>query len=209
MIFPIFLTFSLLISLSFANTVSNYCVGDLSLPSGPAGYACKDPAKVTVDDFVYSGLRVGANTTNLFKFGGNNAFTAQFPGLNGMGLSIVRVDMEVGGYFPIHTHRVPELFTLVEGTIVAGFIDSFNTPFYKTLNKGDIMIFPPTLIHFAINIGSTPVLAYATFSSENPGVQLIDTALFRNNMPSDLVQKITLLDPAQVTKLKNLFGGTN
>lgn len=164
---------------------------------------------MTVDDFVYSGLAVAGNSTNLLKVSTSNAYTAQFPGLNGMGISMVRADIDVGGFFPIHTHRVSELLLIIEGSVIAGFIDSNNTPFYKTLNKGDTIIFPPMLIHFVVNVGSTHALAYASFASENPGVQLFDTALFRSSLPSELVEKITMLDHAQVHKLKNVFGGTN
>lgn len=97
----------------------------------------------------------------------------------------------------------------MEGTIIAGFIDTNNTAYYKTLKKGDMMIFPPTLLHFQVNVGSTPALAYASFASENPGVQLVDTSLFQNTLPSELIEKVTLLDHAQVKKLKNAFGGIN
>ncbi|XP_021852676.1 auxin-binding protein ABP19a-like [Spinacia oleracea] len=209
MIFRIIFLLPLLISISSANIVFDYCVGDLSLPTGPTGYSCKDPAKVTVDDFVYSGLRIPGSTKNLFKFGASTALASQFPGLNGMGISMVRADMDVGGAVPIHTHRVSELIIVVEGTIIAGFIDTNNTAFYKTLNKGDMMIFPPILLHFQVNVGSTPVVAYATFPSENPGVQLVDGALFQNTLPSEVVEKVTLLDQAQVKKLKKIFGGSN
>lgn len=208
MILPIFFICSLLISVSSANIPFDYCVGDLSRPSGPSGYTCKDPVKVTIDDFVYTGLSVKPNTTNVFKFGANLASTPQFPGLNGMGISMVRAELGVGGAVPIHTHRVAELLLLVEGTIIAGFIDTNNKAYYKTLKKGDIMIFPPTLLHFQVNIGSTPVLAYASFPSENPGVQAVDS-MFMSNLPSELVEKATLLDRAQVKKLKKFFGGTN
>ncbi|XP_021724190.1 auxin-binding protein ABP19a-like [Chenopodium quinoa] len=206
----IFSVLSLLVSLSYANIIqSDYCVGDLSLPSSPAGYSCKNPAKVTADDFVYSGLRVAGNSANPFKFGASTAFVPQFPGLNGMGLSITRADLEVGGVVPIHTHRVSELIIVIEGTIIAGFIDTNNTAYYKTLTKGDVMIFPPTLLHFQVNVGSTPVLAYASFASENPGIQIVDTALFGNSLPSELIKKVALLDDAQIKKLKKMFGGTN
>uniref|UniRef100_A0A803MQC2 Germin-like protein n=2 Tax=Chenopodium quinoa TaxID=63459 RepID=A0A803MQC2_CHEQI len=201
--------FSFLVSLSCATIISDYCVGDLSQPDGPAGYPCKDPAKVTVDDFVYSGLRVAASSANPFKFGANNATVTQFPGLNGMDISITRADLDVGGVVPLHTHRVAELIIIIQGTVIGGFIDTKNTAYYKTLSKGDIMIFPPTLLHFQINVGSTPVLAYATFASENPGFQAVDLALFRSSLPSELIEKVTLLDDAQINKLKKLLGGTN
>ncbi|CAO2822720.1 unnamed protein product [Amaranthus hypochondriacus] len=209
MIFPIFFIFSLQVSISSATIPFDYCVGDLSLPGGPTGYSCKDRTKLTVDDFIFSGLSVPGNTQNIFKFGVSTAFTPQFPALNGMGISIARADLDVGGVVPIHTHRVAEVIFIVEGTIVAGFIDTNNTVFYKTIKKGDVMIFPPTLLHFQVNVGSTPVIAYVSFASENPGNQIVDTSLFSNNLPSNLIEKIALLDPAQVDKLKKGFGGTN
>ncbi|XP_056691504.1 auxin-binding protein ABP19a-like [Spinacia oleracea] len=209
MIFRILSILSLLISLSSANIVFDYCVGDLSLPPGPTGYSCKDPTTVTVDDFVYSGLRDAGNTANIFKFGANTAYAPQFPGLNGMGISMVRADLGVGGVVPLHSHRVAELAILIEGTLIAGFVDTNNTAYYKTLTKGDMMIFPPTLFHFQANIGSTPALAYVSFASENPGNQIFTTGLFRNTLPSELIEKVTLLDLAQVQKLKKIFGGSN
>lgn len=210
MILPIFFTFSLLFSLSYANTIAfDFCVGDLNLPSGPSGFSCKDPTKVTADDFVYSGMRVASNTSNLFKFGIRRALSPQFPGLNGLGISIARADFDVGGFFPMHTHRTSEILMVTEGTLMAGFIDTNNKAYYKTLMKEDIMIIPPTLVHFMINVGSTPVLAYTIFTSANPGVQILDTSLFQNSLPSEMIEKVTLLDHAQVTKLKKIFGDTD
>ncbi|KAK9664898.1 hypothetical protein RND81_14G075700 [Saponaria officinalis] len=210
MVFPILISFALLISSSYANTIQfDYCVADLTLPYGPTGYACKDPAKLTTDDFTYSGLRVPGNTSNAFKFGPNPAFAAQFPALNGLGLSIARADIGVGGAVPIHTHRVAELAILIEGTIVAGFIDTNSRAFYKKMEVGDMFIFPPTLEHFQVNVGNTTAVAYAAFASENPGFQGVSSALFKNDLPTDIIQKITLLDTAQIKKLKAGFGGTN
>ncbi|KAL2929495.1 Auxin-binding protein ABP19b [Bienertia sinuspersici] len=136
MILPILIGFSLLASLSYADNVFNYCVGDLSSPTGPSGYTCKDPSKVSADDFIFTGLRVAGNTTNTFKFGASPAFAPQFPALNGMGISMVRADLGVGGAVPIHTHRVAELLILVKGTVIGGFIDTNNRAFYKTLHEG-------------------------------------------------------------------------
>uniref|UniRef100_A0A803MYQ1 Cupin type-1 domain-containing protein n=1 Tax=Chenopodium quinoa TaxID=63459 RepID=A0A803MYQ1_CHEQI len=168
MIIRILFVISLLTSLCSANIIAfDYCVGDLSLP--------------------YGTLEQRGNTSNPFKSGASTALASQFPGLNGMGISMVRADLDVGGAVPIHTHRVSELLIVIEGTIIAGFIDTNNT----------------------VNVGSTPVLAYATFPSENPGVQFVYGALFQSSLSSELVQKITLIDQAQVKKLKKIFGGTN
>ncbi|XP_048430144.1 auxin-binding protein ABP20-like [Pyrus x bretschneideri] len=67
--------------------VQDFCVADLTAPDDPAGYSCKSPATVKVDDFVFSGLGVAGNTTNIIKSAVTPAFAAQFPGVNGLGIS--------------------------------------------------------------------------------------------------------------------------
>uniref|UniRef100_A0A5B6Z3H6 Germin-like protein n=1 Tax=Davidia involucrata TaxID=16924 RepID=A0A5B6Z3H6_DAVIN len=201
--------FSLLFSSSSHASVQDFCVGDLAMSDGPAGYPCKKPAKVTVNDFVYSGLGIAGNTSNLIKAAVTPAFTAQFPGVNGLGISIARLDLAVGGVVPMHTHPgASELLLVLQGTICAGFISSANTVYFKSLNKGDIMVFPQGLLHFQINSGGTPALAFASFSSPNPGLQILDFALFANDLPTELVVKTTFLDIYQVKKLKGVLGGT-
>ncbi|KAJ8646947.1 hypothetical protein MRB53_008695 [Persea americana] len=212
MVHIFFLFFFLLQLLSFPShaAVQDFCVGDLSLPEGPAGYSCKKPAKVTVNDFVFSGLGVTGNTSNLIKAAVTPAFSAQFPGVNGLGISIARLDLAVDGVIPLHTHPGgSEVLVVVEGTICAGFISSSaNSVYFKSLKKGDIMVFPQGLLHFQINGGGTPAIAFASFSSPSPGLQITAFALFKNNLPSALVEKTTFLDDAQVKKLKAVLGGT-
>ncbi|KAF7148251.1 hypothetical protein RHSIM_Rhsim03G0228100 [Rhododendron simsii] len=209
MFLPILFTISLLFSSSHAS-VSDFCVADPSLPDGPAGFSCKKPAKVTVDDFVYHALGIPGNTSNLIKAAVTPAFAPQFPGINGLGISIARLDLAVGGVVPIHTHPgVSEIVFVVEGTISAGFISSSaNTVYFKTLYKGDVIVFPQGLLHFLFNSGKTPAQAIFGFNSPNPGTQLLDFALFANNLPSEIVEKVTFLDDAQVRKLKAVLGGT-
>lgn len=209
MIFPIFFTFFLLLSSSNA-AVQDFCVGDLNAPEGPAGYSCKAPAKVKVDDFVFSGLGTAGNTSNIIKAAVIPAFAAQFPGVNGLGISIARLDLAVDGVVPFHTHPgASELLLVAEGTICAGFVSSANTVYLQTLEKGDVMVFPQGLLHFQVNGGETPALAYASFSSAAPGLQILDFALFQNDLPTELVAKTTFLDIAQIKKLKAVLGGTN
>ncbi|KAK9948085.1 hypothetical protein M0R45_003673 [Rubus argutus] len=209
MIFPISFIFFLTLSSSYAS-VQDFCVADYTAPQGPAGYSCKIPANITVDDFVYTGLGVAANTSNINNVGITPAFSAQFPGLNGLGLSLLRADFAVGGVSPIHVHRgASELILVVEGTIIAGFIDSNNKVYLKSLKKGDTMILPQGLLHFQKNGGDTPALLFAAFNSENPGVQLLEIALFQSDFPTELIAQTTLLDTAQIKKLKGLLGGTN
>lgn len=202
------LCFSILISTCNA-AVQDFCVADYMGPQGPSGYSCKSPANVTVADFVFTGFRAGGNTTNIINAAVSPAFAAQFPGLNGLGLSIARLDLAPSGVVPFHTHPgATEILLVVQGSIVTGFVDSANKVYLKKLLKGDVMVYPQGLLHFQINGGGRTAVAFASFSSPNPGLQITDFALFANNLPSMLVEKATFLDDAQVKKLKSVLGGT-
>ncbi|EYU28339.1 hypothetical protein ABFS82_12G127800 [Erythranthe guttata] len=192
--------------------VQDFCIADLSHPAGPAGYPCKKSSSVTENDFFFHGLAAAGNTKNIISAAVTPAFDGQFPGVNGLGLSIARLDLAPGGVIPLHTHPAgSEILVVIQGTITAGLISSFENKVYiKTLNKGDVMVFPQGLLHFQINSGKgTPAQAFVSFSSQNPGLQITDFALFQNDFPTELVAKTTFLDVAQIKKLKGVLGGTN
>lgn len=93
--------------------------------------------------------------------------------------------------------------------IVAGFISSSNKVYTKNLNKGDALVFPQGLYHFIWNQGRGTATVFVIFSSENPGTQVLETALFQSDLPTEIIAKTTSLDPAQIKKLKGAFKGTN
>ncbi|KAK8487799.1 hypothetical protein V6N13_024518 [Hibiscus sabdariffa] len=208
----ILLVFSLILTITSTQVqAQDFCVADLA--SGiltPSGYPCKTETNLTSDDFAFSGLGLAGNTSNIINAAVTPAFVAQYPGVNGLGISAARLDLAPGGVVPMHTHPgATELLYVVHGHITAGFISSANKVYLKTLNKGDIMIFPQGLLHFQINAaGRRPSLAIVTFNSPNPGLQILDFALFANDLPSSLLEKSTFLDDAQVKKLKGVLGGT-
>lgn len=201
----VFILFSLLASFSHSIEL-DFCVGDLSLPRGPGGYACKDPANVTTDDFVYTGFRGKKPTTNIFKNHLTLAFSNAYPALNGLGVSLARLDFAVGGVIPVHSHRTSEILILAKGTIIAGFIDTNNTAYYKKLEVGDVMIFPQAMLHFQVNVGKIPALAFVALNSANPGLQITTSSLFDGNLPTELAEQITLLSHQEVMRMKTLFG---
>lgn len=142
----------------------------------------------------------------------------RFPGVNGLGISAARVDFSPGGIVPLHSHPSgTELIYVVEGTLSAGFISSTSNKVYtSTLRKGDLMVFPQGLLHFQINDNggggdgnnATAAMAVSFYSSSNPGLQIMDFALFANNLPTDVLSKVTVLDDLEIRKLKSLFRGT-
>ncbi|KAK3013106.1 hypothetical protein RJ639_010107 [Escallonia herrerae] len=189
MLHTIFFLSSLLIISSHA-LVQDFCVGDLKAPEGPAGYSCKKPSLVTVDDFVFTGLRAAGNTSNIIKAAVSPAFAAQFPGVNGLGISIARLDLAPSGVIPMHTHPgASEVLVVTQGSILAGFVSSANDVYLKKLKRGDVMLFPQGLLHFQINSAGVNSIAFVSFSSPSPGLQILDFALFANDLPSKLVEK--------------------
>ncbi|XP_061339059.1 auxin-binding protein ABP20-like [Gastrolobium bilobum] len=205
----IVLLLSLLLSTTSHASVQDFCVADLMGSEGPAGFPCKKAATVTSDDFVFSGLTEAGNISNLIKAAVTPAFVAQFPGVNGLDLSAARLDIAPGGVIPLHTHPgANELLIVKQGHITAGFISSSNSVYIKTLKKGELMVFPQGLLHFQIAAGKTNAVAFAVFSSANPGLQILDFALFASSFPTPLVTKTTFLDPAIVKKLKAVLGGS-
>ncbi|OWM79912.1 hypothetical protein CDL15_Pgr001555 [Punica granatum] len=203
-----FLIFSILFVASNA-AVQDFCVANLKGPDTPSGYACKDPAKVTTDDFVFKGLAKAGNTSNIIKAAVTPAFVEQFPGVNGLGISAARLDLAPRGVVPMHTHPgATEYLVVVQGKITAGFISSANKVYVKTLNKGDSMIFPTGLLHFQLSATGVTSVALVFFSSASPGLQITDFALFGNDLPTPLVAETTFLDPKTIKTLKGVLGGT-
>ncbi|CAL1376479.1 unnamed protein product [Linum trigynum] len=207
--------FLLLITLlpffSSTSLAVDFCVADLNGYQTPSGYVCKNPANVTADDFVFSGLVTGANTTNINKAAATPATVQQFPGLNGLNLAAARADFAPGGAIPLHTHPYSsEMIYVVEGSVTAGFVSGItsNKVYVKKLKKGEIMVFPQGLVHFQVNTGSENAVVFATFGNADPGVQMINAALFGNDFSSFLVEKTTNIDQAEVRKLKKLLGGS-
>ncbi|XWS42631.1 hypothetical protein CRYUN_Cryun16bG0030400 [Craigia yunnanensis] len=175
------------------------------------GKFCKDPKLAVADDFFYSGLNMPGNTSNQV---GSNVTTVnvdQIPGLNTLGISLVRIDYApYGGLNPPHTHpRGTEILVVVEGTLYVGFVTSNtdNRLFTKVLNPGDVFVFPIGLIHFQFNIGKTNAVAFAGLSSQNAGVITIANAVFGSDPPinPDILTKAFQLDKKVVTYLQSRF----
>ena len=159
-------------------------------------------------------MNIAGNTDNKV---GSNVTTVNvdtLPGLNTLGISLVRIDFAPYGENPPHTHpRGTEILVVAEGTLFVGFVTSNpeNRLFTKTLNKGDVFVFPIGLIHFQLNVGKTNALAVSGLSSQNPGVITIADAVFGSNPPinPDVLTKAFQLDKNVVEDLQKKFGGHN
>ncbi|KAM7523217.1 hypothetical protein LguiA_013119 [Lonicera macranthoides] len=171
------------------------------------GKFCKNPKLATADDFFFSGLRNAGNTSNPVGSAVTQANVAQIPGLNTLGISLVRIDYAPNGLNPPHTHpRATEALIVLEGTLYVGFVTSNpeNRLFTKVLNKGDVFVFPEGLIHFQFNVGKTNAVAIAALSSQNPGVITIAKAVFGSNPPisPDVLTKAFQVDKKVIDYLQ-------
>ncbi|KAJ4748326.1 germin-like protein 2 [Rhynchospora pubera] len=187
--------------------VQDFCVADLKSEIFVNGLPCKNPELATPDDFFFAGLDKPSNTDNKVGFNVTLVNAARLPSLNTLGVSIARLDYAPYGLNPPHTHpRGTEVLTVIEGTLLAGFISSNpdNKLFLKTLHPGDVFIFPVGLIHFQFNAGDSPAVAIAGFSSQNPGLIVIADALFDSNppIPDDVLEKALQVDKKIIEALK-------
>ncbi|TQE00266.1 hypothetical protein C1H46_014098 [Malus baccata] len=106
---------SYVIFASDPDPVQDFCIANTE-PTSHANQ-CKNSSLATVEDFVFSGIRVPG------KFGpsglsGVSVNSNVFPGLNTLGMSFVRADFEVGGVNVPHFHpRATEIAFVLEGKI--------------------------------------------------------------------------------------------
>ena len=174
------------------------------------GKFCKNPNLTKAEDFFYSGLDKPGNVSNPVGSAVTQVNVAQIAGLNTLGISAVRIDYAPYGQNPPHTHpRATEILTVLEGTLLVGFVTSNpeNRLFTKVLNKGDGFVFPIGLIHFQFNIGHTNAVAIAGLSSQNPGVITIANAVFGSDpaIDSDFLARAFQLDKNVVKNLQSRF----
>lgn len=174
------------------------------------GVVCKDPKLAQASDFSLSGLHLPGNTSNILGSRVTPANVAQIPGLNTLGISMVRIDYASWGLNPPHTHpRASEILTVLEGSLHVGFVTSNpeNRLISKVLKKGDVFVFPVGLVHFQRNVGYGNAVAIAALSSQNPGVISIANAVFGSTpaIESEILSKAFQLDKNVIDRIQTNF----
>ncbi|KAL1550024.1 hypothetical protein AAHA92_18039 [Salvia divinorum] len=190
--------------------LQDFCVADYTSSARVNGLACKSPSSVGAADFSFSGLHIPGNTSNPNGSRVTPATVAQLPGLNTLGISMVRIDYAPWGINPPHTHpRATEILTVIEGSLQVGFVTSNpeNRIIMKTLQKGDVFVFPIGLIHFQRNVGTKNAVVIAALSSQNPGVITSANAVFgsKPDISSDILTKAFQIEPSLVHNLQAKF----
>ncbi|PKI34014.1 hypothetical protein CRG98_045595, partial [Punica granatum] len=141
------------------------------------------------DDFFFQGLNIPRSTDNKVGSFITGVDVNLISGLNTLGVSVARVDYAPYGVNPPHLHsRSSEILMCMEGELYVGFVlpNALGNRFIsKVLKPGDLFVFPLGTIHFQLNIGKTPAVAFASFGSQNPGFVVVGNAVFGANPPID------------------------
>ncbi|CAI9304024.1 unnamed protein product [Lactuca saligna] len=192
------------------DALQDFCVADPNSSVNVNGKTCKNPTQIQANDFYFSGLHLMGNISNPLGLRVTPVTVAQLPGLNTLGISMVRIDLAPWGINPPHTHpRATEIITVLEGSIQVGFItsDPENRLISKVLYKGDVFVFPVGLVHFQRNIGNKSAVVIGALSSQNPGAITIGNAVFGSNptISSDVLAKAFQVDKKLIDQLKGRF----
>ncbi|VVB17621.1 unnamed protein product [Arabis nemorensis] len=135
------------------------------------GYPCKNPTEINAQDFKSTKLTVAGDTDNFLQSSVTLLTALEFPGLNTLGLSVSRTDLERDGSVPFHSHpRSSEMLFVVSGVVFAGFVDTNDKIFQTVLREGDVFVFPKGLLHFCLSGGFERATALSFYNSQNPGV---------------------------------------
>ncbi|GMN64441.1 hypothetical protein TIFTF001_033509 [Ficus carica] len=167
-------------------SLQDFCVKDSNSSVFVNGFVCKDPKLVEANDFFFSGLHVPGNTSNPVGSRVTPVAVSQIPGLNTLGISLVRIDYAPWGFVTSN----PE-----------------NRLLKKVLQKGDVFVFPIGLVHFQRNIGYGNAVAIAGLSSQNPGVITIANAVFgsKPNISPDILAKAFQVDKNVALNVQSKF----
>ncbi|GJN26446.1 hypothetical protein PR202_gb14374 [Eleusine coracana subsp. coracana] len=188
--------------------LQDFCVADRTQAVIVNGFVCKNPKMVTANDFF---LKIMPMPINAQGSAVTPISVMELAGLNTLGISMARIDFAPGGQNPPHTHpRGTEILVVIQGTLLVGFVGSNqnnNMLFQKQLVAGDVFVFPQGLIHFQLNNGKTPALAFAALSSQNPGVITIANSVFGTMPPisADILARAFMVDKDQVDWIQKQF----
>lgn len=160
----------------------DFCVADFTTPVRMDGWACKDPSNVTIDDFVFSGLHIPGNTSSSPSGSAVTlASVYEIPGVYTQNILLGRVDYAPNGFEPPQIHpKASKIITVLQGTLLAGFVTPFPTAHHlsRTLNVGDVFLVPQGFIHYAFNIGEGNAVALFTLNSQEAHLLPVPNIVF-------------------------------
>lgn len=158
---------------------------------------------ITGDYFVTQILRNGSGLVAPAKYAIKRVNSDVFPALTGLGVSTALLEYLPGGINTLHTHpRGSEVLTVVEGKLNVGLIDSGNKLYTKVLQRADVFVFPKGLVHYQINLSNKTAVAYAAFSSSNPGTISLPLNIFASGIDDVVLETAFKVDGGVVDELQ-------
>ncbi|GLT88481.1 hypothetical protein SLE2022_065060 [Rubroshorea leprosula] len=191
-----------------SDLLQDLCVADLSAGVKVNGYACKNAATVTSNDFYFAALANPYPVNNTLGVAVTPGNVEKVPGFNTLGVSVSRIDYAPGGVNPPHSHpRASEVIFVLEGELEVGFITTTNALMTKHIKKGEVFVFPKGLLHYQKNIGKVDAAVIAAFNSQLPGTQSVAASLFSATpaVPEDVLTKAFHIATPEVEKIKSRF----
>ncbi|ERN13027.1 hypothetical protein AMTRI_Chr11g151170 [Amborella trichopoda] len=150
--------------------------------------------------FTFTGMR-NLEFTRTFKV--TKASKAEFPALEGQSVSYAVLQYPAGSINPVHTHpRSSELLLVFRGSLEVGFVDTTGKLYSKTLQRGDMFVFPKGLVHYQYNANDQHAVAVSAFGSASAGTVSVPSTLFASRISDDVLAKSFKTNVATVKKLK-------
>jgi quercetin dioxygenase-like cupin family protein len=211
---PSLLTLALLLGSTKADPhpLQDYCIADTSKPFYLNGAPCIDPKLAASSHFTTAALSKPGNTkATPYGFSVKVTNVTNLPGLNTMGLTMARVDLDPNGLVPLHSHpRASEVTICIKCSLLVGFVNTSNYVFTQLLRPGESFVFPRGLIHFLYNMETMDsALAVSGLSSQSPGTQIAAFAAFTSkpSMPDEVLKKSFQISNQDVTRIRRNLGG--
>ncbi|XP_022743866.1 germin-like protein subfamily 1 member 7 [Durio zibethinus] len=160
------------------------------------------------EDFFFSGLNMPGNTSNQIGSKVNPVNVEHIPGLNTLGISLVRIDFApYGGLNLPHSSSCHWDPSRHGGCTLCWFCYIREPSHHQSPQPWRCFVFPVGLIHFLFNGRKTNAVAFAGLSSQNPGVITIANAVFGSNpaINPDILVKAFQLDKNVVNYLQSQF----
>lgn len=104
--------------------------------------------------------------------GGNisRANLETFPALLDQGISYSMFHLAPCGTNVLHSHpRASELQFVIQGAMIAGFVDTTGTVRENLVLQGEAVVYPRGLVHYQQNIGNETAILLSALNSAHPG----------------------------------------
>ncbi|KAE8718975.1 hypothetical protein F3Y22_tig00109983pilonHSYRG00052 [Hibiscus syriacus] len=156
--------------------------------------------------FTHSAFRALIGADQPAVFGVMKVSEAEFPALNGQGVSYAVLRFPSGSLNPSHRHpESAELLFLLAGSLEVGFIDANNVLRSETLEAGDVFVFPKGVVHYQYNYGQDSGFAISAFGDADVRTIRSPGSIVSTNIRDDSIAKSVKIDASNVEKIKDSF----